>query len=215
MTKVGDVAIAVTLATIATSEPGPPVSSGSPSTPATPMLSAWPPTTAPIGQLGAPFRVSQTRAGDASGVNCVPVDMLNQPSMSTAILTDPTLFQIETEQFPPLHVTGTITRLGSVLRAGTLRFDAFGRPVAAAKAVSTVATVGLIAVRLKTTAVTPDPGTGLPTPLTANVSVLTGPIGDNPPVSQRLGETPPTAARVSQMRSGVVGMYKPVDVVAT
>src|ERR1017187_356127 len=207
VTNVGVGALnAVTLATIATSDPGPPVSSGIPSTPAAPMLSTSPPATRPFTQLGVPLCVSQIRAGVASGVNCVPDDVVNQPSMSTAMLTEPTPFQMETEQFPPVQVTGTITRFGSALCATRFRFDAFGLAVLAANAVNTVDTVGPIAVRLKTTAVTPVPGTGLPMPLTAKVRVLPGPMGDSPLRLQRLEAIPGPGARVSQMRSGVVGV---------
>src|ERR1019366_9323485 len=153
VTKVGEVALnAVTLATIATKEPAPPVCSGIPSTPAGPMLSTWLPARGPAGQVGVPPRVSQIRAGVASGVNCVPDEEVNQPSRSTAILTDPTPFQIDTEQAPPAQVTGTITRLGRALCATRFRFDAFGLAVLAANAVNTVETVGPIAVRVKTTA---------------------------------------------------------------
>ena len=63
---------------------------------------------------------------------------------------------------PLAHVTGTITRLGSAACAATLRLDAVGRTPPPANAVSTVGIVGAIAVRLNATALTPDPGTGLP-----------------------------------------------------
>ena len=55
--------------------------------------------------------------------------MVNHPSMSTAILTEPTLFQIETVQLPPEQVTGTMTRFGTAVCASTLTFEAIGRVV--------------------------------------------------------------------------------------
>ncbi len=216
VTKVGDVPLnAVTLATIATSEPGPPVSSGIPSTPAASTLRTSLLPNFAFAQLGVPVCVSQIRAGVASGVNCVPVVVVNQPSRSTAILTEPAPFQIDTEQAPAVQVTGTITRFGSALCATRLRFEAFGLPVPAANAVSTVDTVGLIAVRLKTTALTPLVGTGLPMPLTAKVRTLSCPIGEGTPLSQRLAMIPSPGGRVSQMRIGVVDVYRPDDVADT
>src|ERR1700722_15720312 len=110
------------------------------------------------------------RAGVASAVNCAPEAVLNQPSTSTATLTDPTLFQIDTVQLPLTHVTGTMTRLGRTACAAMLRFDAFGFELLPANDVSTVEMVGLIAVRLNATALTPA-GTGLPEPFTAKVNV--------------------------------------------
>src|ERR1700689_1885181 len=99
-----------------------------------------------------PNCVLQTRAGAARAVKEAP-DVVNHPLMSTAILTDPTLFQIETVQLPPEHGTGTMTRFGTATCASTLTFDAVGRVVPPAKAVSTVRTDAPMAVRLNTTAV--------------------------------------------------------------
>src|ERR1019366_1198493 len=121
--------------------------------------------------------------------------------MSTAMLIVPAPFQIETVQLPAAHVTGTMTRFGTALCGLMLRLDACGLGVPV-NAVKTVGTDGAIPVKLKTTAVTPVPGTGLPPPFTLNVSVAPDPIGEGPLVLQRVVGTPPPGARVSQMRTG-------------
>ena len=74
---------------------------------------------------------------------------MNQPLRSTAILTEPTLFQIDTVQLPPEHVTGTMTRFGTAVCASALTFDAVGRVVPPANAVSTVRWVAPMAVEVE------------------------------------------------------------------
>ncbi len=146
-------------------------------------------------------------------MNCAPEPVLNQPSMSTAMFTAPTLFQIETVQLPLAHVTGTITRLGSTACAGTLRFDAFGRTPPPVKAVSTVGTVGAMAVRLNATAA--DSGSGHQAAHAAHRERecrgrRRWALGV--PMLQRLVAMPGPGARVSQMRSGAVDVYRSDEV---
>src|ERR1019366_9628257 len=93
---------AVTLATIAVGAPAWPAW-GMPSIPVTSMLSAVPPWIMALAHpvvsppsAALPFCVLHTRKGLASGVNCAPVVAWKYPAISTATLTDPAPFQIET-----------------------------------------------------------------------------------------------------------------------
>src|ERR1022692_1601978 len=102
--------------------------------------------------------------------------------MSTAMLTEPTLLAMVTVQFGAEQCagTGTITRFGITAPAGRLMFDALGIETLLGNAVRTVPAVGAIAVRLKTTALTPVDGTGLPEPWTSKVSGWPARIGRGP-----------------------------------
>src|SRR5450631_575916 len=132
VTKVPYVAFrTVTLRTTATGEWAPP-NGGMLSIPAILMESEAPAATFP-GLLQpsvplVPVRVSQARAG-VTPVNWAPVVDWNQPSTSTATLTDPTLFQTLTVHAAPLQAAGTltITRLGTVADLSTLTFETIGR----------------------------------------------------------------------------------------
>src|SRR5450631_3553642 len=198
---------AVTLITTATGGLEP-VIGGIPALPATWMFRTPPAPTAAFahpGSLPLPMRVSQRRLG-ATPENCapcVPVLSVYQPSMSTATLTDPTPFAMLTVQFGATQCagTGTITRFGTTAPAGTLIFDAFGVETLLGYAVSTVPAVGVIAVRLKTTALTPVDGTGLPEPWISKVSGWPARMGRGPVLSHWL-TLMPEPDRVSQMRVG-------------
>src|SRR5580658_760961 len=101
--------------------------------------------------------------------------------------------------------TGTITRLGTTAPATRLTLEAVGLTPPPGYAVSTVFAVGAIAVRLKTTALTPVLGTGLPESLTLKVRGALGVIGLGPCALHWLTLIPVPALRVSQIRVGAVG----------
>src|ERR1700683_1817789 len=106
--------------------------------------------------------------------------------------------------------TGTITRLGTTAPATRLTLEAVGLAPPPGYAVSTVLAVGAIAVRLKTTALTPVAGTGLPELPTLKVSGVLGVIGrDTVPDPLHWLDAIPRPMRVSQIRVGAVGLYSP------
>src|ERR1700683_4848798 len=146
------------------------------------MLSPCPAPTVPNrhpGERLVELRVSQRRVGSNPENEALvgPVVAENQPSTSTATFTEPTLFAIVTVQSVPLQVTGTITRFGTTWCAFRLTLDAFGAEVPPAYALTNVWAVGAMAVRLKTTALTLAPGTGLLPPPTLKVSGAPAPPG--------------------------------------
>src|SRR5579862_6370442 len=107
-----------------------PASEGMPSMPVTLRLRGVPAAILPgVAQPCAlpPTRVSQMRAGLGRAVNCDPVAP-NQPSMSTATLTVPTLFQSLTVQAEPLQPlgTGTMTRLATASPGLRLTLETMG-----------------------------------------------------------------------------------------
>src|ERR1700683_2932748 len=87
--------------------------------------------------------------------------------------------------------------------------EAIGLRLPPGEAVRTVFAVGAIAVRLKTTALTPVLGTGLPESLTLKVRGAPGVIGLGPVILHWLALIPDPGLRVSQIRVGAVGLYRP------
>ena len=122
-----------------------------------------------------------------------------------------------TRHVAPLHPdgTGTMTRFGTAVPGLMLIFEAFGGEFewGPGYAVSTVLSVGAIAVRLNTTAVTPVEGIGLGEAVTLTLRMPSGPMGcgtDEKPLHGLL-LIPGPVPRVSQILTGAVGVNFPGD----